>query len=122
MSFPNGIVPTTETCVQQGWPADCRVHPTPLYEFFVWLLIAWALWLLGSRLLKSKNSVGIIFCGYLVLTGIARFLIEIIRLNPRTFFGMSNAQAASLFSVLLGVALFFLFVRNRQAALTPSAK
>jgi len=34
MSFPSGVVPTTETCVQQGWHADCRVHPTPLYEIF----------------------------------------------------------------------------------------
>src|SRR5258708_14761272 len=30
MSFPNGIVPTTETCVQWGAAADCRVHPTPI--------------------------------------------------------------------------------------------
>src|ERR1700686_2079174 len=40
MAFPNGVVPTTETCVQWGWPSDCRVYPTPLYEFFIWLAIA----------------------------------------------------------------------------------
>src|SRR5437879_4276362 len=33
MSFPNGVVPTTE-----------RVQPTPLYEFFIWLVIAAILW------------------------------------------------------------------------------
>src|SRR5260370_24332698 len=38
MSFPSGVFPTTESCVQQGWPADARVHPTPLYQFFVWML------------------------------------------------------------------------------------
>ncbi|HEY1422176.1 MAG TPA: prolipoprotein diacylglyceryl transferase [Candidatus Acidoferrum sp.] len=99
MSFPNGVVPTTE-----------RVHPTPLYEFFVWMLIAWVLWRIGAWVIEKKKSTGLVFCGYLVLTGIARFLIEIIRLNPRSFFGMSNAQAASVASVLLGLILFFFFL------------
>src|SRR6201993_2938729 len=103
MSFPIGVVPTTETCVQQGWPADCRVHPTPLYEFFVWMLIAYILWRIGADVLREKESAGLVFCGYLVFTGIARFLVEIIRLNPRSFLGMSNAQAASVASVLLGM-------------------
>jgi phosphatidylglycerol---prolipoprotein diacylglyceryl transferase len=120
MSFPNGVVPTTETCVQQGWPADCRVHPTPIYEFFVWMLIAYALWRIGAYVLREKKSAGLVFCGYLVFTGSARFLVEIIRLNPRSFFGMSNAQAASVASVLLGVGWFF-FVRKTSASAPQSS-
>lgn len=92
MSFPNGIVPTTE-----------RVHPTPLYEFFLWMMIAGVLWQLGRKLIQGKMRPGLIFAGYLVLTGITRFSIEFIRINPRSFYGMSNAQAASLVSVILGV-------------------
>jgi prolipoprotein diacylglyceryltransferase len=38
MSFPNGLVPTTE-----------RVHPTPIYEFIAACAIAWILWRLGAR-------------------------------------------------------------------------
>jgi phosphatidylglycerol---prolipoprotein diacylglyceryl transferase len=95
MSFPNGIVPTTE-----------RVHPTPIYEFLVAALIAWILWRLGARGLKTHAPNGIIFAVYLVFTGIARFLVEIIRINPRSFYGLTNAQAASVVSVLAGVALF----------------
>jgi len=95
MSFPNGIVPTTE-----------RVHPTPIYEFLVAILIFWVLWRLGARGLKSHAPNGIIFAMYLVLTGIARFLVEIIRINPRSFYGLTNAQAASVVSVIAGVALF----------------
>jgi phosphatidylglycerol:prolipoprotein diacylglycerol transferase len=110
MSFPNGVVPTND-----------RVHPTPLYEFFVWMLIAYVLWRLGARFLRQKKSAGLVFCSYLVLTGIARFLVEIIRLNPRSFFGMSNAQAASVASILLGLVLFFLFVRSSTASVTQSA-
>jgi phosphatidylglycerol---prolipoprotein diacylglyceryl transferase len=95
MSFPNGIVPTTD-----------RVHPTPIYEFLVAILIFWILWRLGARGLKTRVPNGIIFAAYLVLTGIARFLVEIIRINPRSFYGLTNAQAASVVSVLAGVALF----------------
>ena len=94
MSFPNGIVPTTE-----------KVHPTPIYEFLVAILIFWILWRLGARGLKTHAPNGIIFAAYLVLTGIARFLVEIIRINPRSFYGLTNAQAASVVSVIAGVAL-----------------
>jgi len=103
MSFPNGIVPTTE-----------RVHPTPIYEFLVAILIFWILWRLGARGMKKHAPNGIIFAAYLVLTGIARFLVEIIRINPRSFYGMTNAQAASVVSVLAGIALF-IYRRNAKA-------
>src|SRR5258708_168670 len=85
MSFPNGVVPTME-----------RVHPTPLYEFFIWLLIAAILWKVGKKSASGAGIKGEVFCGYLILTGVARFLIEFIRINPRSFLGMSNAQNASL--------------------------
>jgi phosphatidylglycerol:prolipoprotein diacylglycerol transferase len=62
--------------------------------------------------LNEPVPAGKIFSGYLILTGIARFLIEIIRINPRSFFGMSNAQAASVVSVLLGVIILW---RTRSA-------
>ncbi len=96
MSFPNGVVPTTE-----------RVHPTPLYEFFIWLLIAAILWRLGKRALTNSSVRGEVFSGYLILTGVARFLIEFIRINPRSFFGLSNAQAASLVSIVIGFILYW---------------
>jgi phosphatidylglycerol:prolipoprotein diacylglycerol transferase len=92
-----------------GLPLDAvvRVHPTPIYEFLVAILIFWILWRLGARALKSNASNGIIFAAYLVLTGIARFLVEIIRINPRSFYGLTNAQAASVVSIVAGLALFF---------------
>ncbi|HEV7514030.1 MAG TPA: prolipoprotein diacylglyceryl transferase [Candidatus Acidoferrum sp.] len=96
MSFPNGVVPTTE-----------RVHPTPLYEFFIWMVIAAFLWHMGKKSLQKAKAKGGIFCNYLILTGIARFLIEFIRINPRSFFGLSNAQAASLASILAGAVLLW---------------
>ncbi|HLK05325.1 MAG TPA: prolipoprotein diacylglyceryl transferase [Candidatus Acidoferrum sp.] len=95
MSFPNGVVPTTE-----------RVHPTPLYELIAWMLIAWILWKIGNAAIqRGEQTNGRIFFCYLIFTGVARFLVELIRINPRSFYGMSNAQTASVASVFLGVVL-----------------
>jgi prolipoprotein diacylglyceryl transferase len=96
MSFPNGVVPTTE-----------RVHPTPIYEFFVWMGIAAFLWHMGSKSLRGPKAKGEIFANYLILTGVARFLVEIIRINPRSFLGMTNAQTASVISVVLGMVFLW---------------
>src|SRR6266849_267635 len=106
MSFPNGIVPTTQ-----------RVHPTPIYEFLVAAIIFYCLWWLGTRSLHVTRPAGEVFGYYLVLSGGARFLVEFIRLNPRSVFGLTNAQAASLLSILAGVATL-LAVRQR----IPEAK
>ena len=110
MSFPNGVVPTAE-----------RVHPTPIYEFFIWMAIAFFLWQMGKRALRVPKPKGESFCAYLILTGMARFLIEIIRINPRSFFGLSNAQAASVVSVLLGTVLWWR-IRSKFQITTVTAE
>ena len=111
MSFPNGLVPTTE-----------RVHPTPIYELIVACAIAWILWRLGTRQLKARaehgaaaKRAGSVFAAYLILTGVARFFVEIIRINPRSFLGLTNAQAASVVCVIAGVALWW-SLRRKPAA------
>jgi phosphatidylglycerol---prolipoprotein diacylglyceryl transferase len=104
MSFPNGVVPTTE-----------RVHPTPVYEFLAWVAIGSFLWYLGGKLMRRPQDRGLVFCAYLGLTGIARYLVEIIRINPRVFLGFTNAQIVSILSVLAGIGLF-LWIKRRDAA------
>src|SRR5260370_5512937 len=69
--------------------------------------IADFLWYLGTKDLRGTKAKGEIFCNYLILTGVARFLIEFIRINPRSFFGLSNAQTASLASILAGAVLLW---------------
>jgi phosphatidylglycerol:prolipoprotein diacylglycerol transferase len=39
------------------------------------------------------------------LSGIARFLVEFIRRNPKVLWGLSNAQLASAASIIAGVVL-----------------
>jgi phosphatidylglycerol---prolipoprotein diacylglyceryl transferase len=51
---------------------------------------------------------------YLVLTGVARFLVEFIRINPRSFLGMSNAQTASLASTIVGIVLWFWLMKRHD--------
>jgi phosphatidylglycerol:prolipoprotein diacylglycerol transferase len=55
----------------------------------------------------ALQGMGGVFAAYLVLTGAARFLVEFIRINPRSFFGLTNAQAASAVSVIAGAALWW---------------
>jgi phosphatidylglycerol:prolipoprotein diacylglycerol transferase len=104
ISFPNGLVPTTD-----------RVHPTPLYELIAGLLIAWLLWRRGA----TKRPAGQLTGEYLVLTGLARFLVEFIRINPRILWGMSNAQLASVGSVIFGLILI-LWSRQRGLVDVPA--
>lgn len=122
MSFPHGLVPTTH-----------RVHPTPIYELIVACLIAWVLWKLGERQIRTRiaktdqrlHSVqtlspsGSVFAAYLILTGIARFLVEFIRINPRSFLGLTNAQAASLVSVIAGAILWIYLSKGRRKSPAP---
>jgi phosphatidylglycerol:prolipoprotein diacylglycerol transferase len=123
MSFPNGIVPTVE-----------RVHPTPLYEFIVACGIAWWLWRIGTPGISTPGHLestspadarstaasgrrpGEVFAAYLILTGVARFLVEFIRINPRSFLGMSNAQTAAAASVLVGMILWRWVCKRKASA------
>jgi phosphatidylglycerol:prolipoprotein diacylglycerol transferase len=131
MSFPHGIVPTTgiwdpmshsgaAVCNKYGLPENCTVHPTPIYEFLVWCAIGAFLWYLGAKLLRRPQDRGLIFSCYLVLTGIARYLVEIIRLNDKVFLGLTNAQIVSILSVLTGIGLF-LWIKSRDTAAEKKA-
>jgi len=97
MSFPHGLEPTYE-----------RVHPTPLYELAAGLAIGLWLWFRARR----TRPAGWILGEYLVLTGAARFLVEFVRRNPKVLWGLSNAQLASLGSVVAGIALILWLARR----------
>lgn len=92
MAFPNGIEPTSP---------GVRVHPTPLYELGAGLLIGLWLWMRGGK----RRPAGQILGEYLILSGCARFLVEFIRRNPPVLWRLSNAQVASVGSVLAGVGI-----------------
>lgn len=101
MSFPNGLVPTTQ-----------HVHPTPIYEAIAATLIFWYLWRQGAKSLRGPRAVGEVAALYLIWMGVERFVVEFIRINPRSFFGLSNAQAASLGSIVAGAAVLITVKKN----------
>jgi len=97
MAYPEGTVPTTE-----------EVHPTPVFETVAVGLIALLLWNLRDRM-----SPGTLFGLYLVLAGIERILIEIIRRNDPVALGLTPAQLLSVLMVAGGAALL---IRGRSAS------
>jgi len=97
MSFPHGLPPTFE-----------RVHPAQLYES-LWLFAAAGL--LWRRIARSR----LLFGEYLVLQGVGRFAIEIVRTNPRTVGPLSTSQLIALGCVAVG-AIALRRARPRLAA------
>ena len=96
-----GIVPNNTLC-----------HPTPIYELILGIVIFAILW----RKRKSIKDDGKIFFLYLILSGIARFFIEFIRLNPRIAVGLSEAQLISLLMIILGLLFYYKYPFRREAA------
>ena len=97
MSYPHGTVPTTD-----------RVHPTPIYESLAMGLVAWLLWTLRDRF-----APGLLFAGYLVLSGLERFLVEFIRRNDELWAGLTVPQIESLALIVIGAGWIALASRRR---------
>lgn len=97
MAFPHGMVPTM-----------VPVHPTPLYEALAAFAIAALLWN-GRHRWHPLSVIGT----YAVLTGAARFLVELVRTNDVAVLGLTQPQ---LWSVALAVAGAVLLVAAERAA------
>ncbi len=108
MSFNNGLVPSAPYCQARGLPGNCGMHPTPIYELLVAILIFLWLWRQAKRSAAGARSPGWVLGQYFLWTGLARFLVEFIRLNPHVWLGLSNAQIASACSMILGIVLLIL--------------
>jgi phosphatidylglycerol:prolipoprotein diacylglycerol transferase len=87
-----------------------RFHPAPLYELLLGIVVFLVLWSLRKKILVD----GKLFMVYLMLSGIARFCVEFIRLNPRLFFGLSEAQLIAAVIVVIGLVGFGLLSKHRE--------
>ncbi len=99
MAYPEGTVATTE-----------EVHPTPIYETLAMGLVAWALW-------RARDAFrpGVLFAFYLVLSGLERLLVEIVRRNDAVAAGLTAPQLQSL--ALVAVGLLWLWLAARRGGL-----
>jgi phosphatidylglycerol:prolipoprotein diacylglycerol transferase len=101
MAFPDGTVPTTD-----------EVHPTPVYETFAMGVATLVLWRLRDRF-----APGVVFGIYLVVVGVERFMVELIRRNDSVAAGLTVPQLVSIAVVALGTAI----ILTRRNALRPAA-
>jgi phosphatidylglycerol:prolipoprotein diacylglycerol transferase len=110
-NYSKGIVPPSVafrgTSIAEKFggvvPDNTLCHPTPVYEFILGLVIFFILW----RYRKIFKLDGQLFFLYLIMSGIARFMIEFIRINPRILFGLSEAQLISIVFIIAGFYFFF---------------
>jgi phosphatidylglycerol:prolipoprotein diacylglycerol transferase len=52
---------------------------------------------------------------YLILVGMARFLVEFVRINPRVFIGLTEAQLISIAMIITGGAAWYWSAARRSA-------
>ena len=119
VKFPQGLPPSTAASMEQlfGIPVPAgtlpstvlAVHPTQIYEAIIMLATFMLLW----SLRKSDRATGWIFGLYLVIAGVERFLIEILRAKDDRFLGpFTLAQLTSV--MLVGVGLWLVTTLGRR--------
>jgi phosphatidylglycerol:prolipoprotein diacylglycerol transferase len=118
IAFPKGSPPTTAESLRQfGAHVDpsiapdqvLRVHPTQLYESAS-AFVMFAILMYAS---KRPHAKGRIFGLFLVLMGIERFLVEIVRAKDDRFLGPFTI--AQLISAIIFVVGLMLIVKRREA-------
>lgn len=78
------------------------VYPTPLYESVICIVLFSFLWMIRKRL----RTPGIMFFLFLILNGTERFFIEQLRITPKYFLQLSQAQMIALLLIAGGLAGF----------------
>lgn len=106
MSFPHGIVPTTEL-----------VYNTPIWEITGAILTFSYIWAVRRRVVRVPG----LFLRFLIVHGVLRFLVELVRHNPKLIGVLSQAQVISIAIVLAGIAGLIYLARQPAPAPLPAA-
>ena len=120
IAFPKGSPPTTAYELRQfgvkvnpsvADDAVLRVHPTQLYESAAALIMFFIL----MRAARAPHPKGRVFALFLILMGIERFLVEIVRAKDDRFLGpFTIAQLISVVLVFSGI--YFIWRRSLSGA------
>jgi len=92
---------------------DVPVFPTSFYESVVCILLFFFLW----SIRKKITTPGVFFGIYMILTGVERFFIELIRVNTKYHvlgINFTQAELISILMVLGGAALCFTQINKRK--------
>lgn len=120
MSFPKAIVGWNSDTVLKlgpggtlisGYFPGVRVHPTPIYETILYTGVFLLLWSLRKKGLTDGRLLYL----YLMLAGLARFMVEFLRINPRVFAGLSEAQVIAIGMMIVG-GIGWLFSGEKHTA------
>jgi phosphatidylglycerol---prolipoprotein diacylglyceryl transferase len=127
IAFPNGAPPSTAGNLRafgEQIPASVpdgtvmAVHPTQLYETAMSLAILFILW----KLRPKVATPGALFCIWLALAGIERFVVEIFRAKDDRLLGaFSVAQLISVLILIVGVAGYSILTRRAARHPSPAA-
>lgn len=94
------------------------VFPTSLYEAFACILLFFFMWSVRKRFGGPLQMFGL----YLIIAGIERFLIELMRVNYKYDWGFIHPTQAEIIStclVLAGLGLLFLY-KPKEKTITTS--
>lgn len=122
MAYPRAIVGwNSETVLKlddhyrlvSGFFPGVRVHPAPIYETILYVGVFYILW----SMRKTSHPPGRLIYWYMVLAGAARFVVEFVRINPRVFGPLSEAQLIAIAMMILGgVALLLTAEKDKRPA------
>jgi len=102
-----GTITNVSWCVNFPGVNGCR-HPTQIYESLANFFIFGVLLIFG----KNKKD-GFVFWLFVLLIGVARFLISFIREDVK-FLGLSDGQYFSIIMVLIGGYVFYKYYRKSE--------
>ena len=91
------------------------VFPTPFYEIIACGILFGILWAMRKKI----KAPGVMFSIYLIMNGVERFLVELIRVNTTySIFGLhpTRAELISAIFVLVGIGGIIYFTKKHQEA------
>jgi len=119
-SFPHNVVnegiPISGCMDAHCYALNPPVFPTPFYETVMCTILFFIL----LSLRKKIHAPGVMFCVYLAMNGVERFLIELIRVNVKYHIfgiGITQAQLISPIFFLLGVFGMYYFHKKYARSL-----
>ncbi|MGP8215634.1 MAG: prolipoprotein diacylglyceryl transferase [Bacteroidia bacterium] len=91
---------------------DVPVFPTPFYETTMCAVLFLILWVIRKKI----KAPGVLFCIYLAMNGVERFLIELIRVNIKyDIFGLKATQAQLISPILFLLGIYGIYYFNKKA-------
>ncbi len=119
MNYPNNVghegIPIAGCTGDYCNVLPVSVFPTPIYEAIVCIILFFVLWALREKFTRTLQMFGT----YLILVGVERFFVELIRVNYKYNFGFIHPTQAELLSVVLVITGASLLLFYKEKATLP---